>query len=382
MHKPICIVILLILFLFTSITIALENAKTEENQKDGLSDTINIDFYYGIGCPHCAATEKIFEKLSAEYKLNITKYEVYQNAENRQRMFKEYERFNVSLSQGGVPTSVIRGKAFVVGELAEEQWRELLDAACSEDTCPVGVITQKNFNIIHERDSTSALTWPVLIGAALVDSINPCTIAIMVILISTILYSKGRKEALVAGIMFAVTIYVMYFLYGIGIMKAVTTLEISNLFYVLVTLGALILSIMELNAYFNYKPGFFSVEMPVWLRPHAHEVIEKATTPLGVVVAAVFCSLFLLPCSSGPYLMVLGMIAKSATLQTFTYLAVYNLFFILPMIVITILIYFGKTTVEKIGEMKEMYVRQIHLVSGIILFALFILMINELLKIV
>ncbi|MCX8199976.1 MAG: hypothetical protein N3G76_00740 [Candidatus Micrarchaeota archaeon] len=359
---------------------AIESSPYTPSGNAQKASPIKIDFYYGIGCPHCAATEKILEKLSAEYELNITKYEVYQNAENRQRMFKEYERFNVSISKGGVPTSVVQGKAFVVGELTEEQWRELFDAACKEETCPIGVITQKNFNIIHEKDSASTLTWPVLIGAALVDSINPCTIAIMVMLISTILYSKGRKEALVAGLLFAATIFVMYFLYGIGIMKVVTTLEISHIFYALVTFAALVLAIMEFNAYINYKPGFFAVEMPLWLRPHAHAIIEKATTNWGVALAAVFCSLFLLPCSSGPYLMVLGLIAKSATLQTLTYLVVYNLFFVLPMVAITLLIYFGKTTIESVGEMKEKYIRQIHLVSGIILLLLFIVMLNELLK--
>ena len=174
----------------------------------------------------------------------------------------------------------------------------------------------------------------------------------------------------------------MYMLYGIGIMKAITTFEISQIFYTFVTVAALLLAIMEFYAYVNYKPGFFAVEMPVFLRPYAHDIIEKATTPWGIVMAAVFCSLFLLPCSSGPYLMVLGLIAKSATLQTLTYLVVYNLFFILPMVTIAFLVYFGKTTIENVGEMKEKYIRQIHLVSGVILLLLFFVMLNELLKIV
>lgn len=362
--------------LFSLLIVSLVAASAAPNA------TINIDFYYGVGCPHCVATERIFEKLGSEYNLNITKYEVYQNAANRQKMFTEYERFNVSISKGGVPTTLVQGKAFVVGELAEWQWRELFDAACNETTCPIGVITQKDFNIIHEKDSTSMITWPVLIGAAIVDSINPCTIAIMVMLLSTIIYSKGRKEALISGLLFSATIFVMYFLYGIGIMKAVTTFQISQAFYVLVTIAALALSIMEIYAYFNYRPGFFAVEIPMFLRPYVHSVIEKATTSWGVVVAAIFCSLFLLPCSSGPYLLVLGLIAKSATLQTLTYLVVYNLFFILPMVIITLLIYFGKTTIENIGDMKERHIRQMHLVSGIILFLLFLIMLNEIVKLV
>jgi cytochrome c biogenesis protein CcdA len=204
----------------------------------------------------------------------------------------------------------------------------------------------------------------------------------MVMLISAILYSKGRKEALIAGLLFSITIFAMYMLYGIGIMKAITTFEISQIFYGLVTAAALVLAIMEFYAYINYKPGFFAVEMPLFVRPYAHDIIERATTPWGIVLAAIFCSIFLLPCSSGPYLMVLGLIAKSATLQTITYLVVYNLFFILPMVTIAFLVYFGKTTIENVGELKEKYIRQIHLVSGVILLLLFFVMLNELLKII
>ncbi len=345
-----------------------------------ISYAINIDFYYGIGCPHCAATEKIFEKLGEEYELNITWHEVYYDSAERQRMFKEYERFGLDPMKGGVPTTIVDGKSFVVGELKEEHWRELFDL-CEQGKCPEEVISEKDFaNKVEEKDTASTLTWPVLIGAAIVDSINPCTIAIMVLLLSTIMYTKGRKETLSAGILFAGVIFIMYILYGLGIIKAITTLEITHIFYAVVTLGALALAIMELNAYFNYKPGFFAVEMPMFLRPYARKVTENATSPFGVVAAAMFCSLFLIPCSSGPYLMVLGMIAKAVTLKTLTYLVVYNLFFIAPMVIITLLIYFGRTTVEKIGEAKEKYIKHLHLISGIILLGLFLIMMNELIK--
>jgi len=99
---------------------------------------------------------------------------------------------------------------------------------------------------------------------------------------------------------------------------------------------------------------------------------------IAVIISAVFCSIFLIPCSSGPYLIVLGQLAKSATLQTVSYLILYNFIFILPMLLLTILIYFGKTTVEKVGTAKEKYIRIIHLISGIILFILFFLMTYQL----
>ncbi len=339
------------------------------------SFALSIDFYYGDGCTHCAATSGIFDELSSEYDLNITKYEVYSNAENREAMFKQYDKYGVDVRTGGVPTTIIEGKVFIVGEMEKQEWRDVFDECKAE--CDEKVLRRESSELI-EGGSTAELTLPVLVGAAIVDSINPCTIAVMILLISAVLYTKGKGQALLSGLLFSFTIFIMYILYGFGIMHAITTLELTRLFYILVTVAALILAIMEIRAFIDYKPGFMAVEMPMFLRPYAKKVTSEATTPIGVVIAAVFCSLFLIPCSSGPYLIVLGMIAKAATLQTVSYLLLYNFIFILPMLIITVLIFLGKTTVEKVGKAKDKYIRYIHLVSGIILFLLFFLMMIEL----
>jgi len=140
----------------------------------------------------------------------------------------------------------------------------------------------------------------------------------------------------------------------------------------------LILAVLEVRAFIDYRPGMMAVEMPMFLRPYAKEATSKATSPIGVIIAAMFCSLFLVPCSSGPYLLVLGMLAKAATIQTVSYLLLYNLIFILPMVLMTVAIYLGKTSVEKIHNLKEDYIKYIHLASGIILFVLFFIMLIQL----
>lgn len=367
------------------------------------SFAIGIELYYGEGCPHCASTSALLDTMKDEYNLSISKHEVYYNSEERAAMMAYYEGFGYDINNGGVPTIIVDGAAMVIGGLTESQWRALFDSY-AEGRCPVGVYTHSTFILpprnqtamanltenesasmanetrmdpIKEMNGAGTITLPVLIGAALVDSINPCTIAVMVLLCGAILCSKGRNSALISGLVFSFVIFIMYMLYGLGIMKAITAFELTNAFYIIVTVGALALAFMELNAYFNYRPGFMAVEMPMFLRPYAKKVTTGATTPAGVAVAAVLCSLFLLPCSSGPYLLVLGMLAKAATLQTIGYLVLYNLFFILPMVIITVAIFLGKTSIDKVDAMKERYIRLIHLVSGIILFGLFILMLGQ-----
>ncbi|MFP3949634.1 MAG: hypothetical protein ACLFUZ_00875 [Candidatus Micrarchaeia archaeon] len=342
---------------------------------------IEVIEYYGAGCPHCTRTAELLSEMEEEYNLTFIKKEIYQNSENRAEMFQHYEDFGENPANGGVPTLLVDGKALIIGELTEEQWRNLLDD-CVEDECPEGVFTMETIDSVYEpsvseikeEDEYQALTLWGLVAAAIVDSVNPCTIAVLVMLMGIVLLSDGRKRMLISGIVFVIVIFLAYILMGLGILHVVDDPGLTNLFYGAATIGLLILAAMEFNGYLHYKPGFFAVEMPMWLRPHAKKAIEGATSLPGVAFAALFCSLFLLPCSSGPYLAVLAIISKAVTLQAMTYLVLYNVIFVLPMLIIIAAIYMGYTTVEKIGEAKEKYIRQIHLVSGIVLFLLFLYM--------
>ena len=356
------------------------------------SPVINLTVYYGTGCPHCAATIALLRNYGSVYNLSIEEKEVYSNKDNNKELMELYSTFemNPASDETGVPTVFIPPRTMIIGELPTERWEEIL-SNCSAGTCPEEVYNYKGLikrpssndsgagptNKTIEDGSAQKLTIPVLVGAALVDSINPCTIAVMVMLLGMIMLSKGRREALIAGLAFSFTIYIMYFLMGLGIFHAIASSGLTNIFFIIVTIAALLLSAMEVKAYFSYKPGFGSVEMPMSLRPYAKKATSGATSIPGVVIAAVLCSLFLLPCSSGPYLMVLGMLAKAVSAETLSYLILYNIIFIMPMLLITVAIYLGRTTAEKMGEMKDKYIREIHLISGIIMFALFLLMLNE-----
>lgn len=340
------------------------------------SYSLDILFYYGQGCPHCATTESVFDSLKSSYNLSITSKEIYQNSDNRREMFELYANFSQDPNLGGVPTTLVGGKILVIGGLPRESWSSLF-SNCSSGNCPSGIYSNGIFNQIEEKDVSSNITFPALVGAALVDSINPCTIAVMVMLLGVVLVNDGKKRAFISGLLFSGVIFISYFLMGLGILRALASSGLTNIFYLLITGFAFILAILEIKAYFDYRPGFFAIEMPMFLRPYTKQIISGATSYPGVAFAALLCSLFLLPCSSGPYLIVLSLLAKSVTLQVLFYLLLYNFVFVLPMILIAFAVYLGKTSVGQIRDIKDKYVRQVHLISGLILFVLFLLMLQQ-----
>jgi len=76
-------------------------------------------------------------------------------------------------------------------------------------------------------------------------------------------------------------------------------------------------------------------------------------------------SLFLLPCTSGPYITILGYLAsESSVVSTWglIYLIVYNLIFILPMILITLIVGFGVKSAEELASFRHKNVKLIHLI--------------------
>jgi cytochrome c biogenesis protein CcdA len=53
----------------------------------------------------------------------------------------------------------------------------------------------------------------------------------------------------------------------------------------------------------------------------------------------------------------------------------YNVFFVLPLVLITLLMYFGFASVEKMTEWKEKNLRRLHLVAGLIMLILGIIVV-------
>jgi cytochrome c biogenesis protein CcdA len=81
-------------------------------------------------------------------------------------------------------------------------------------------------------------------------------------------------------------------------------------------------------------------------------------------------SLFLLPCTSGPYIVILGMLAKKVfDTQAILYLLLYNLIFVSPMVLISLAVYKGFDP-AKAEEIRQKRLRTLHLIAGIIMFAM------------
>ncbi len=246
------------------------------------------------------------------------------------------------------------------------QWRDtdkIAPTGEKEDTGDVESITNK------------VTLWKV-ISLALVDAVNPCALAVLtMILLSIITYNPNKKKTiLLSGLSFVAAVIVMYLIYGIIIIKffqliqAITSVRL--ILYKVLGIIAIILGALQIKDFITYKAGNFGTEMPISLRPKVKKLISKVTSPKGAFFVGLFVTLFLLPCTIGPYVIMGGILSAFAILKTLPLLLLYNLIFVLPMVVITVIVYFSIGKIDDVSAWKDKNIKILHLISGTIILLL------------
>lgn len=191
--------------------------------------------------------------------------------------------------------------------------------------------------------------FPLVTAGALIDAINPCAFAILILTITFFLTAGVfRFNILKFGAVYILGIFISYFLIGLGIFSA---FHIFNIPQFMGKLGAgflIVLGIITvLKNLFPRLPLGWIMSMPKGSAGLIGKLISKGSLPaiFGIGVVVGLCEF---PCTGGPYLMVLGLLHDSATYSKgLFYLVYYNFIFIFPLIII-LLVASNKTLIEKI----------------------------------
>jgi len=347
--------------------------------------------FYGQGCLHCGSLKLFLNDIKNKYPaLIIHEHEVYQNQQERELFEQMSENFNVPIE--GVPTvfiddRVIVGFSNAIGVSIENQIKRCLEINCNNPEFKQA--TPETTQLIGEsspsfdpgkKEVMQKLTIPVVIFAATVDAINPCAFAVLIILMTAALSIANKNRALKFGLAFTASIYISYFLMGLGLFSALQASGLSHTFYIIVTVLAIIVGLLNVKDYFWYGKGFL-MEIPLSWRPTMKKILNSATTPCGAFIAGLLVSLFELPCTGGPYIVILGLLAKGVTRSAgIFYLLLYNLVFVSPLIILSLIIYKGLSTTSRLEAIRQKRIKLLHLIAGLIMLGIAIVMIISLVK--
>lgn len=230
------------------------------------------------------------------------------------------------------------------------------------------------FSQIVKAENISLPAIPIVISTALVDSINPCAIGVLILLMSTLLtLSHNKKRMLFIGIIYILAVYITYFLAGIGLLLFIQRFNLAETIGVLVGAVIIILGLIEIKDFWWYGKGI-SLSIPYKRSLQIEKMVKKITLP-GAIILGIFVAAVELPCTGGPYLAITALLSKIGfNPLVVLYLLIYNFIFVIPLITLLLIVYFG-ASVKRLEKWKQKNKKWMRLITGIVLIGLGILLI-------
>ena len=331
---------------------------------------ICIYYFYGTGCPHCANVKPVLDDLETKYPdIHIHRLEIYHNKTN-QDLFNTYcSEYDVE--KRGIPFVAIDQKYFMGDKpIIENLENEIIRLSSAGSECPLPQYCEEiiDYNGTNISPPKRKVTIPLILTAGLTDGINPCASSVLIFLVTYLLSIGSKKKILVIGLSYILAVYVAYFTAGLGLLTIIQLSGLTRVIYKIAAVIALTVGFVNLKDFFWYGKGF-SFKIPEVSKGMIEKYTKMATLPSAIILGFLV-SIFELPCTGGVYLAILGMLADQATkLVAIPYLLLYNFMFVLPLIVILFVVYFGVSP-EKAEKWRKSKRKWMKLISGLLMIGL------------
>ena len=212
----------------------------------------------------------------------------------------------------------------------------------------------------------------LIIGAAIVDGINPCAFGVLIFLLAYLAKTaKTKAKMLLNGMIYIFAVFVTYFLVGLLLLPIIRELgKLTSALYIGIAALIILAGFIEIKDFFWYGKwfslGIFPSEVKR-IKTYVEKVSDKPTTAFGL---GVFVALVELPCTGAVYVAVLTLMSLAGlTLKHLTFLLIYNLIFVLPLIVILVAVIKG-ISIEGFETWRQKHKKWMRLALGLLLIGL------------
>lgn len=368
-------------------------------------EQVNLYFFHGDGCPHCAEEEKFLAKIEKKYSyVKIIRYEVWKNKSNALLMDRVGNRYDVATSS--VPLTVISGTAISgysesIGIRIERAIKYYKDNP-KENVNYVSQIKNGTFDEDEIKDSFSEAdkktdestkiklpllgkinlkdfslpTAATLIG--LVDGFNPCAMWVLLFLISMLLGMKDRKRMWILGLTFLLSSALVYMAIMLSWFNIVVNVMASVIFRNIISVIAIVGAIINLRAFFKSNDSGCEV-VDDKKRKKVISKIKDFTKEKslfialgGVIFLAISVNVIELACSAGLPLVFTQLLAINnvSSFESFIYTLIYIFFFLIDDIIIFLI----AMSTTKVHAISTKYNKYSHLIGGILMLIIGILL--------
>jgi hypothetical protein len=231
-----------------------------------------------------------------------------------------------------------------------------------------------------------------ILSAGLIEGLNPCAFATLIFFISYLtMLGRKRKEIFWVGMGFTGTGFSTHLLLGFGLLSFIQHLSFLPLFsrivYLITFLFALFLGLLSLYDYIQLKrghPSKMKLQVPSFLKKRIHQTIRQRSGELDgggegqstrLLLAAILIgfivTLLQFTCTSQVYLPTILFVTNIPSLRASAalYLVLYNLVYVVPLLVIFGIVYWGVTS-EQLSFFIQKRASTIKLLTSFFFFAL------------
>ncbi len=336
-----------------------ELKRTATSWKNLGKSPVCVGYFYAPGCARCARAEHMLRRAAEE----SPRIQVLRHPTDKRENLVLLEEI---CSRLGVPEERrLRTPALVVGRryLGPEEISDRALADAVEATGPSGapawwedIDTRQAAGRLRER--WEGLTLGAVAAGGLIDGVNPCAFATLILFVSMVTISSARRRhlAALAGA-FIAGVFCTYYAIGLGLtglarwLSAVPVLR-AAVNYSIAALCVLLAGISLRDAW-KARSGDYdaiSLQLPGAVKKRIRGVVArfgraKYLVPAGFVTG-IFISGLELICTGQIYLPVIQLMSRGAGggFAAWLWLAVYNVGFILPLVVVFILVGLGSTS--------------------------------------
>ncbi|MDF2844129.1 MAG: cytochrome c biosis protein [Herbinix sp.] len=306
-------------------------------------------YFYSTTCASCKTAVDFINQLKAKYPgVNAIGYNLYvpENITLLREYGKEYGLKSDQL--GEIPVIFISDQA-LIGDKAILEGLELYvnNYARSKPT----IVLDPN-TLIIKNDIVHGFA---VFGAGLLNGFNPCSLSMFLFLLS--LMMLDGKKILKIGLSFSSGKFVMFFLLGTIFYKLLSKVNLDLLNFITKYLMLIFIVAFATLNLFDYvmakkeKYNRMVLQLPSGLKQFNHQVMRRIATYSGskyLIVIMVLLGMLLafgeFMCTGQIYLTSIIVLIQGNQIEwvAILYLIIYSFAFILPLLIITLFIYFGK----------------------------------------
>ena len=365
-------------------------------------DPIDIEVYVRNGCPHCEKAELFLQSLKSEFPtLKIVIRDVIQDP----AAFAQLDKLaKTHATTTKVPAFRV-GNQLIIGYTDELTSGQLIrnalklsqpysqthqDASsCEADlslTCSTTGATKDNkqsitLNFLGSQFSSNELELPLFtIIMGLLDGFNPCSMWVLILMISLLAPMKNRPRMFVIAGTFVAVEGLAYFVFMAAWLNLFLFIGLSRISEIAIGVIALTAGAINLKDFWFYGQGI-SLSIPDSAKPDIYARMRNILHAknltgalIGAVILAILVQLVEFMCTSGfPALYTRLLTLKQLdSVSYYSYLLLYNVAYMLDDIIILSI---GIVTLSQ-RRLQEKEGRWLKLLSGLVMVALAVYLLN------